>query len=99
MVDLAYDVAMQQLSGTQDDVNLVIMHPGYAAQHRILERYLSEPSTAYVRFEGFQLSSEQLQEQLDSALIVQTDDGILPGLETLILDECDRADPAELDHF
>ena len=99
MVDLAHDVAIGQLSDIRDDVQLVIMHPGYAAQHRILERYLGERSTVYVRFEGLELTSEQLDEQLESALLVQADDRTLGSVATLILDECDRADPADLDHF
>ncbi len=99
MVDLAHDVAIRQLSDSDNDFRLIIMHPGYAAQHRALEYYLVEPATVYVRFEGQQLDSQHLHEQLEAALIAQTDDGRLPGVETLILDECDRSHPGDLDQF
>jgi DNA-binding SARP family transcriptional activator len=99
MVDLAHDVAMRQLSETGEVARLVVAHPGYAGQHRMLGHYLADPSTLYVRFEGLHLTSEHLHQQLDFALHVQADDGTLQSVATLILDECDRAHPADLDRF
>ncbi|MEO8608871.1 MAG: bacterial transcriptional activator domain-containing protein [Chloroflexota bacterium] len=99
MIDLAHAIAIRQLSETDDDLRLVIMHPGYAAQHRVLEYYLGEPAAVYVRFDGIELNSQNLFDQTDSALLSQSESETLSGVETLILDECDRAEPAAFNEY
>jgi DNA-binding SARP family transcriptional activator len=96
MDDLAFQAAIQQLQGLSDDARILIAHPNFAGQHRILPELLKAQPTAYVRFAGNELTYGQLQEQLDTALQSQLDKGQLRGVSFLILDESDRADPAEL---
>jgi len=99
MDDLTYDAAIRQLQVLPDDIRLLVAHPNYAGQHRILKEFLDVPPSAYLRLEGKDVTYEQLQEQLDDIIASQVGRGQLQSLSLLILDECDRADPAELNRF
>lgn len=92
-----HQLAVQQFHDLPAAARLVILHPNYTQQHRLLYILLQQAECAYVRFEGDWLNSNQLKQQLAAALQMQ---GLL--LEQtlhLILDECDRGIPAEFDRF
>lgn len=94
---LAHNKATGQLQDIEDDVRLVIAHPNYAHQHRLLHGVLSE--AGYVRFEGLRLQANDLRDQLETALAAQ-DFALNDGSgRTLILDECDRAVADQFDKF
>src|SRR5262245_61559333 len=96
MTSLMDDSVSRQLQSPPDDARILIIHPNYPGQHQILERYLHTQSTVYVRFEGFDLTRTHLHEQMKAALSSQSR---LDQIAVLILDECDRALPANFDDF
>lgn len=93
-----YKTAIDQLKAIGPDIRLIILHPNYTQQHRILTALLTE-NTFYVRFEGQELTRESLHEQLRVALKTQTNRDALKTGDVIVLDECDRANSAELDIF
>jgi hypothetical protein len=86
-------LAAKQLQTLKDHIRIVVIHPNYIQQHFILEQFLENPGI-YVRFDGENLSEEQMRAQLESALEVQTGSPKLDGQMTLIFDEYDRAQAA-----
>lgn len=89
-------LAVRQFLNLQDHIRLIVVHPSYIQQHVILAELLSKP-LLYVRFDGKHLTSNDLQQQFDSALRLQGNDPArLNGVDYLILDECDRAEPQAL---
>ncbi len=95
MLALAQQIAANQLRNLGDDIKLVIIHPNYFQQHRILSQILDTMPSVYVRFEGTPASAAELHTQLESAVSEQQ----VEGRYTLVLDECDRAPLAVFDEF
>jgi DNA-binding SARP family transcriptional activator len=91
-------LAAKQLQTLKDHIRIVVIHPNYIQQHFILEQFLENPGI-YVRFDGENLSEEQMRAQLESALEVQTGSPKLDGQMTLIFDEYDRASSSTLSEF
>ncbi|GAB4518776.1 MAG: hypothetical protein OHK0046_26840 [Anaerolineae bacterium] len=83
-------LAVRQLHSLEAKVRLVVIHPNYLQQHLILAEFLDK-AALYVRFEGHKLSHNALKEQIETALHTQ------PAPETLLLDECDRAESYAID--
>lgn len=73
-------------NGNGNRSRLLFIHPHYHNQHRIVHAILQRPNTAYVRFEGESLDFDGLQAQISK--------GIEDNPDILVLDECDRANPA-----
>jgi DNA-binding SARP family transcriptional activator len=84
-------LAAQQLHEKGADVRLIFIHPNFAQQHAILTEFL--PGGAYVRLSGNALSKEDVQRQIAEALEAQG--ARLDSVETLVIDEADRASMQE----
>ncbi|MBI5669344.1 MAG: hypothetical protein HZC41_15175 [Chloroflexi bacterium] len=97
MIDLLQELATRQMENISSTARLVIAHPNYTYQHRLLHLVLQDSSSVYVRCEGDQLTAEQLRQQLDSALEQQQGD--LKRAAVIALDEADRALPEALEAF
>lgn len=89
-------LAARQFNALDQRIRLVVIHPNYAQQYIVLGHVLNNV-TAYVRFSGKELSLKDLEEHASYALHSQ--DAGLASVETLILDECDRATAEALDRF
>lgn len=94
---LAHTRAIGQLQDIEDDIQLIIAHPNYAHQHRLLHGI--GPEAAYVRFDGQRLQASDLRGQLETELNAQNLTLNGSGGTTLILDECDRAVGEQFDTF
>jgi DNA-binding SARP family transcriptional activator len=97
MINLSLENVLQQLRQLGSEIRLVVAHPGYVQQHMLLNLLLGEANTAYVRFDGSSLTVSQLAAQLNAALADQSYS--LANVNTLVLDECDRATPVAFDTF
>jgi DNA-binding SARP family transcriptional activator len=74
---------------------VIIIHPNYYKQHLILQQFISQPDTAYVRLEGNTLSEAAVIAQIE----VHTGYIAAIGhLTYLVLDECDRVIATALDN-
>jgi DNA-binding SARP family transcriptional activator len=90
-------LALRQLQNLDEQIRLVIIHPNYIQQHVVLAEFMDE-AAAYMRFTGNRLDASDLREQLQTALELQTQ-GDATEVNTLLLDECDRADTDALNAF
>lgn len=79
-------LAERQLRDLPPAVRLILIHPNFAAQHWLLS--LFGQSYAYMRFHGASLNEEQLWQQYAAALQPQS------AATYILLEECDRAEPA-----
>jgi DNA-binding SARP family transcriptional activator len=95
MHDRLRQLAVAQFEALDKNTRLVVIHPNYGQQHTVLGD-LFDQIDAYVRFEGNDLSKEELHAQLEDALEQETK---LPAKAIIALDECDRADADALDAF
>lgn len=96
MLDFLHQLAVQQFNSLESHIRLVIFHPNYLPQHRLLGDILPLDAV-HVRFEGANLTQADLERQLDEAIASQTGVKSLSQRTTLVLDECDRAVPASFD--
>jgi DNA-binding SARP family transcriptional activator len=99
MLDLIQKKAVEQLQQLTPAIRLVIVHPNYPQQHRLITPFLSEKPAVYVRLDGNGLSHTQLQSQFGDALRIQLDGQPISGVRRMAIDECDRALNAEFDLF
>jgi DNA-binding SARP family transcriptional activator len=100
MFGLLYDLALEQLSTVPGETRLVIVHPNFIPQHALLTHLLAGPAAAYVRFDGgTKLAPPALQAQLTQCLAEQVTSDEAAGLQTLVLDELDRASDEALQAF
>lgn len=97
MADLLREIAIRQLDNVDPSKRLVIFHPNYSRQHLLLNIVSRDQSTIYVRFDGSQLTQEELRQQLNEAIAQQN--GQLDSAVYVVLDEADRADPDALADF
>ena len=101
MADSLRRFAGQLLPDTFDPSRRIhLIHPNYIPQHVLLASLINS-DLIYVRFHGKQLTDDDLQAQLETAISAQTESKSrdLNAIENLILDECDRALKPELDSF
>jgi DNA-binding SARP family transcriptional activator len=99
MVNMPAEIAIRQLQELDSNIRLVIVHPGYVQQHLLLSGLVSQPGTLYLCFDGNNLNEVQLTNQFDNALAVQTTDESLAQVNTVILDEADRANTRAFNAF
>lgn len=99
MLDLAQIAANEQLQNLSQDTRLLVLHPNYNQQHRLLFPFLEEEGAAYVRFVGESLTRDDLTQQVTDALFTQNEGKWFEGVKRLVLDECDRAHPAHFETF
>ncbi len=90
MLTTTQTLAARQLSELRSDVRLVVIHPNFTPQHTLIKHF--GESFFYVRFDGTSLSSDQLWSQVEAAVEIQSPD----DFTTILLDECDRAEPDAL---
>ena len=88
------DLVVQQFEALGSDVRLVVLQPNFSAQHVILPALLRQSGCLYVRLEGADLSADAVREQIDEALSLQMPGAELASVDTLVLDEYDRAAPS-----
>ena len=98
MRDSLHTLAVNQLEALDDNVKLIAIHPNYVGQHLLLAEFMAADAV-YVCFTGKKLSRNDLQEQLEQGVASQVGHDDLTRLPLLILDEVDRARPAEMDKF
>ncbi len=97
MTDLLRELAALQLKNIDPSIRLVIIHPNYSRQHLFLQMILQNTQAVYVRFDGAQLTYDQLHSQLGAALDSQ---GLsLAKADLLVLDEADRASAEGLERL
>lgn len=99
MSDLIQDLIQQQFTELKSGVRVVIAHPNYLPQHTLLDRFLKGSKNLYLRFDGQRLTQARLVEYFDQAIAAQISAKELSKLEYIILDECDRALPADFERF
>lgn len=80
----------EQYSKLDSQVRVVVLHPNYKHQHRLLPRLLSKAH--YLRLQGDEMDVRGVWSQIESAW----DTTQLKPSATVILDEADRAQPAVL---
>ena len=90
-------LAIDQLKTVTDDIRLIVIHPRFRSQHRLLGEFLG-PRAIYACFVGQNLSLPQLKSQFEVLTTAQNWQGI-SDTPTIVLDECDRADPSAFDQF
>lgn len=74
---------------------LLIIHPNYQQQKPLLANLLGAGQVVYVRFDGNNLTQDNLNEQIYDAY----QKALVKEIEMIILDECDRAKGADFDDF
>jgi DNA-binding SARP family transcriptional activator len=90
MADFLEALAYQQLSELDPKQRIVVIHPQYTRQHLLLNQFLEQPNTLYLRFDASMTDRKTLESLLNDALHEQSGQGSLASIKTLILDECDR---------
>lgn len=95
MVDLIHQLFEEQLNQLEPDVRIIVVHPNYPAQHLALNSFLRDNACLYVHFMGNQLTYDQLLEIVK--LTAQGTD--LQAVHHFILDECDTANPNDLERL
>jgi DNA-binding SARP family transcriptional activator len=93
------DVAAGQLQDLGEEVRYILIHPASQGKRFILAHLLQFQPIAYVRLEGENLAYSDLRQQFDNSLYAQTGKNGLVGVQYIILDECERSQPAELTLF
>lgn len=89
MFGLIHETAVEQFQKIDAGTRLVFIQPGYLQSHLIFDLWANE-DILYVRFEGSELTSAQLHEQLNQEVQVQTGQADLLAVKTVVLDEFDR---------
>lgn len=79
----------------KNNTRLLIIHPNYHQQKHTLAELLEIESLVYVRFDGNQLTYDDLNEQLYSAY----QKSAIPEIDLVALDECDRAKKGDFNGF
>ncbi len=90
MFGLIHETAVEQFQKIDAGTRLVFIQPSYLQSHLIFNQCADE-DVLYVRFEGHELTSAQLHEQLNQEVQVQTGRADLLAVKTLLLDEFDRS--------
>ncbi len=93
----AQQLVIRQIAELESDVRFVFVHPNYVQQHLILPYILDD--ALYVRFEGKNLNHADLRDQMNAEIQRIVGNVNFAHVNTLILDECDRASKAEFDQF
>jgi hypothetical protein len=75
----------EQYSKLNAQTRVVVLHPNYAQQHRLLPQLL--PQSHYVRLSGSSIGSQQVWSQIQSVWGTEA----LKSTATVIIDEADRA--------
>jgi DNA-binding SARP family transcriptional activator len=99
MYSLAYQLAADQLRDLPANFRIVVLHPNYAQQHICFSSLMSEDGCVYIRFDGRNLTRSQLHEQFQAVLLTQINQLRAGSTNQIILDECDRALPKDLEAF
>ncbi len=94
----AIQLAIRQFRALEPAIRLVLLHPNFFHHHTLLAEFLQGDGTVYVRLEGAQLTREQVETQIQAAVEHQTGTPSLDGASLLVIDECDRVNPAEFNH-
>ncbi len=89
----------EELANLRPDARLIVLHPNYVSQRRILAHFLNLGTTVYVRFNGKALDQTELEAQLTAEGLLHQGEAGWRGVEQLILDECDCANPSEFANF
>lgn len=85
-------LTVSQLRTLPDTIRLIVIHPNFTSQRHIL--YHFDPQhTGYIRFDGQDLSTKDLHDQLTTSVDGQQHS------HDFILDECDRAAEGEFAPF
>jgi DNA-binding SARP family transcriptional activator len=91
--------ALEYLNGFDPEIRLVVINPNYGNHRLLFDHLLQDRDTVYVRFDGSELNLADIQSQLGSALGAQGMTAEVAGRGSIVLDECDRAQPQALDQF
>ena len=97
MLDFLHELIREQISDLDSNTKFVFIQPAYLPQHAVLEMFLEEPACLYVRFDDEVLTHSTLHDVLQQHFDELFPHGEWSDVRLLILDECDRADMAELD--
>ncbi|MEP6984097.1 MAG: bacterial transcriptional activator domain-containing protein [Chloroflexota bacterium] len=97
MLDFLHELIREQISALDSNTKFVFIQPAYLPQHAILEMFISEPASLYVRFDDEMSTQSTVRDVLEQHLIAQFPNGGWSDVRLLVLDECDRTDLAELD--
>lgn len=99
MPDLTHDLIRQQIATLEPQSKLVIVHPGYLAQHVAISHFLMAEPSCYFRVASTDVTRAQLNERLIETLKQQGHPRDLTNLELLIVDEGDLVADSELEPF
>jgi len=95
MFDWSLQSLRDQLASVAETTQIIFAHPHYQNQKRIAHSLINEPNTVYVSFIGDNLSEQDLQTQVTKRL----EDFEDTTVETIIFDDCDRADQSVFNAF
>jgi DNA-binding SARP family transcriptional activator len=99
MLDFLHELIRKQISSLDSNTKFVFIQPAYLPQHAILEMFLQEPACLYVCFEDSAVTQSTIHDRLQQYLNQQFPHGSWSDVRLLILDECDRANLAELENM
>lgn len=99
MPDLTYDLIRQQIAALEPQTKLVVVHPGYLAQHSLIQEFWTAEPCCYLRLEAQDSNRKQLDARLTENLKRQAQGYDLSNLELLIVDEGDLIEDRELEPF
>jgi DNA-binding SARP family transcriptional activator len=99
MLDFLHELIRKQISSLDSNTKFVFIQPAYLPQHAILEMFLQEPACLYVCFEDSAVTQSTIHDRLQQYLNQQFPQGSWSDVRLLILDECDRANLAELENM
>jgi len=95
MPDWSDERLQDQLDSFADTTQIIFVHPHCSQQNRVVHFLINQDNSTYLRFEGQNLTVNDLHTQFSSHL----KDSSLDNVTTMIIDECDRAKPSELNAF
>ncbi len=87
MFDWSLESLQDQLASVADTTQIIFAHPHYQNQKRIIHCLVDDQETAYVSFFGDDLTVDDLNTQVEQHLNDYAD----MNIQTIILDDCDRA--------
>ena len=92
MSDWSDEQLQAQFDSLADTTQLIFVHPHCHQQNRVVHFLINQDKTIYIRFEGHNLSANDLNNQISS----QLSETLFDPYNMIIIDECDRAESLEL---
>ncbi|MEZ4666657.1 MAG: bacterial transcriptional activator domain-containing protein [Anaerolineae bacterium] len=99
MFDLTHNLLQRQIAELDPTSRIIVVHPGYLAQRRVLQQFWNTSPCIYLRVEIDSATQIQLQSSLINLLDGLTLEAALDQCKLLIVDESDKVIEKELEAF